>query len=117
METKPLTIDEIARIAHEMNRRWCQLTGDNSQPDWDSAPQWQRDSAVAGVRYHIDNPQAGPSGSHESWLEVKVRDGWKYGPVKDPDKKEHPCFVPYAELPAIQRAKDAFFVTVVHSLT
>jgi hypothetical protein len=43
-------------------------------------------------------------------------DGWKYGPVKDPEKKEHPCFVPYDRLPTEQKAKDYIFGAVVKSL-
>lgn len=97
-----------------MNRRWCELNGDNSQPSWEDAPEWQKTSAINGVNCHLDNPNAKPSDSHDSWLEEKRRDGWKYGPVKDPEKKEHPCFVPYELLPANQRAKDAIFIAVVH---
>lgn len=43
--------------------------------------------------------------------------GWKYGPVKDPERKEHPCFVPYDGLPPEQRAKDYLFRAVVHQLS
>lgn len=39
--------------------------------------------------------------------------GWKYGSEKDPEKKEHPCFLPYEELTDAQKAKDAIFVAVV----
>ncbi|MFH2219092.1 MAG: RyR domain-containing protein [Pseudomonadota bacterium] len=49
-------------------------------------------------------------------MDQKVRDGWKYGPVKDPDKKEHPCCVPFAELPVEQQAKDFIFRAVIHAL-
>jgi len=37
--------------------------------------------------------------------------------VKDPEKKQHPCFVPYDELPIQQRRKDALFVSIVRALT
>jgi hypothetical protein len=57
-----------------------------------------------------------PEQSHESWLAEKAAAGWKHGPTKDPDKKEHPCFVSYAELPPEQRAKDHIFVTVVRAM-
>ena len=108
--------DQIARVAHEINRAYCAALGDNSQPAWEDAPDWQKTSAVAGVEFHIANPSAGPDHSHQSWLAVKEAEGWKYGPLKDPDKKEHPCFVPYTDLPVEQKAKDYLFRAVVHAL-
>jgi hypothetical protein len=106
----------IARVCHEVNRAFCASIGDHSQPSWEQAPDWQRASAVNGVAFTIANPDAKPSDSHDSWLAEKERDGWKYGPVKDPVKKEHPCYVPYDELPLEQRTKDYLFQAVVRSL-
>lgn len=109
-------LEGVARVCHEVNRAYCASLGDHSQPAWDEAPAWQRDSAVAGVKFTQANPESPPSASHDSWLAEKVRDGWKYGPVKNPDTKEHPCFVPYDELPAEQQAKDHLFQAVVRAL-
>ena len=111
-----LTTSEIARACHEVNRAYCNSIGDTSQPAWEDAPDWQRRSAIAGVEFTLANPDAKPSASHESWLAEKERDGWKYGPVKDPKKKEHPCFVPYDQLPAEQKSKDYLFQAVVRAL-
>lgn len=108
--------EKIARVAHEINRAYCQALGDDSQPEWDFAPEWQRMSAINGVEFHCANPNAGPDHSHNAWLREKEAAGWKYGPVKDADKKEHPCFVPYDELPVEQKAKDYLFRAVVHQL-
>lgn len=105
------TIEACARAAHEANRAYCIALGDTSQPAWDDAPEWQRTSARNGVRGALGGNT--PEQSHESWLAEKAAAGWKYGPVKDPEKREHPCFVPYADLPPAQRAKDHVFVTVV----
>ena len=107
---------KIARVCHEVNRAYCQSLGDHSQLAWEDAPQWQRDSAVAGVAFIRDNPGAKPSASHETWLAQKKADGWKFGAVKDAEKKEHPCFVPYEELPTEQKAKDYIFGAIVRSL-
>ena len=107
---------DIARVAHEINRAYYQAIGDNSQPAWEDAPDWQKDSAVNGVKYHLAHPEATPEGSHENWLKQKAAEGWTFGEVKDPDKKQHPCFVPYHELPESQRAKDYIFRAVVHAL-
>ena len=91
--------EKIARVTHEINRAYCQALGDFSQPAWEDAPEWQRDSALNGVTMHLENPDAEPEASHENWLKEKEADGWVYGPVKNPEKKEHPCMVPFSDLP------------------
>lgn len=108
-------IDSIARVCHEVNRAYCQSMGDYSQPTWENAPEWQRASARMGVDLHLMG-NFGPEASHISWMNQKLEEGWKYGPVKDPEKKEHPCMVPFAELPREQQAKDFLFRSVVHAL-
>lgn len=106
----------IARVCHEVNRAYCQALGDNSQPTWEDAPLWQRDSALLGVNLHTENPGATPAASHESWLKQKAAEGWKYGMVKNHDTKEHPCFTPFDRLPREQQAKDYIFRGVVHAM-
>lgn len=111
-----MKIISIAAIAHAINAAYCASQGDLSQPTWDDAPEWQQQSAIAGVEMHLANPDATPEQAHESWLEQKIADGWVYGAVKDPDAKTHPCCVPYEELPVEQKAKDYLFRAVVHAL-
>lgn len=108
--------ENVAQVAHEINRAFCASIGDFSQPTWEEAPEWQKSSAINGVQFHLDNPDASPSASHDSWLKQKEEEGWKYGEVKDAEKKEHPCFVPYEELPIEQKSKDYLFKQVIHSL-
>ncbi len=103
-----------ARTAHEVNRAYCAGLGDVSQKAWDDAEAWQRISAINGVEGVIAGN--GPEQSHESWLKEKEATGWKYGPVKDATKKEHPCFVSYYELPDNQKFKDALFINSVRGV-
>jgi len=56
-----------------------------------------------------------PSRSHENWLKEKAEAGWTYGAVKDVEKKRHPCFLPYEELPNEQKLKDFIFVGIVRA--
>lgn len=105
----------IARVTHEVNRAYCAAIGEK-QPAWNDAPQWQKDSAYAGVEFHLKNPHAGPTASHENWMKQKLADGWRYGEVKDESAKTHPCMVPFGGLPQKQQAKDYLFRAIVHAL-
>ena len=108
--------EQIAKVCHEVNRAYCQALGDNSQMPWGGAPEWQKESAINGVEFHLSNPESKPEDSHQSWLDEKEREGWIYGPVKDSVKKEHHCMVPYNELPIEQRVKDFIFLSIVRAL-
>jgi hypothetical protein len=104
-----------ARVCHEVNRAYCQAIGDDSQPSWEDAPDWQKESALLGVDLHTHN-DVGPEASHESWMAQKIADGWEYGLVKDPVLKIHPCIKPFAELSKEQQIKDHLFRAVVHAM-
>ena len=135
-----LTHENIAEAAHEVNRAYCLSLGDDSQPDWAHAPEWQKNSALLGVAFwahpqtpkrvyeakrkegekHFDDldvkPFPGPEASHESWMAQKKAEEWKFGEKKDPKKKEHPCMVPFEKLPKEQQAKDFIFRAIVLQL-
>ncbi len=106
----------IAVVCHQANKAWCEQNGDPSQKDWADAEQWQRDSAIKGVEFRLDNPEAGNDGQHNSWMNEKIGQGWVYGEVKDAEAKTHPCIVPYNLLPKYQQKKDALFSAIVDSL-
>lgn len=110
-----MTNEQIARVCYEANRAYCKTIGDNSFGPWEEAPQWQKDTCIKGVE-NARNPDVKPEDSHYAWLNEKVATGWKYGPVKDPEKKEHPCMTPWTALPVEQRLKDVLFLAVARSL-
>ena len=88
-----MKVQEIARMCHEVNRAYCESLGDHSQATWENAPDWQKQSVIRGVIFHVKNPDAQARASHEQWLQEKERTGWIWGPVKDVEKKQHPCIV------------------------
>jgi hypothetical protein len=106
-------IENMALICHEANRAVCVVNGDLSQPSWDDAPDWQKKSAIEGVKFHIAKPHADSRMSHDKWMETKLRDGWRYGPTKNADTKEHPCLLPYHALPDTEKVKDDIFKAVI----
>lgn len=43
---------------------------------------------------------------HEVWAQNRMNEGWTYGPVRDDQKRQTPCLVPYEELPEEEKAYD-----------
>ena len=43
---------------------------------------------------------------HEVWAENRLEQGWTYGEVRNDELKQHPCLVPYDELPEIEKGYD-----------
>lgn len=110
-----LNITQIARICHETNRAYFQTIGDPSQKSWHDAAGWQRDSAIKGVQFKLDNPDAPASRQHDAWMADKMAQGWVWGTEKNEDLKTHPFMMPYDHLPAAQRLKDFLFVGIVEA--
>lgn len=111
-----ITKEQIAELCHEVNRAYCKITGDTSQVPWDEAPEWQKKSAIAGVEGVFETPlyaQRSPSKSHNNWMKMKLEEGWRYGPVKDVEKKIHPCLLPYEFLSLKEQFKDVLFEIIV----
>ena len=109
-------INRAAEFCHGVNKLWCEMNNDFSQPDWKDAPEWQKKSAIQGVEFHLNNQQADDAASHNNWLALKEADGWTYGTHKDTINKIHPCMVPFEQLPIKDQIKDALFRNNVHAL-
>lgn len=43
---------------------------------------------------------------HDAWAAERIAAGWTYGPKRDDAKKQHPCLVPYSELPEEEKEYD-----------
>lgn len=113
---EPLSYLDIASICHEANRQLCRAEGDHTQARWDDAPPWQTEACLAGVHHVRLHPDTTPESMHASWVEHKVKDGWKYGPRKNVDLKEHPDLIPFSDLSPIHKAKDTLMIAICKAL-
>lgn len=43
---------------------------------------------------------------HDVWSQNRIKDGWKYGEVRNDEKKQNPCIIPYSELPESEKEYD-----------
>lgn len=90
---------------HEANKEIQQQTGEFIP----ALSEHLTKSILDGVYFVLDNPNCTPEQQHNNWVHFKRADGWRYGSIKDFEHKEHPCLVPYSELPEIQQRKDTVF--------
>lgn len=44
--------------------------------------------------------------AHDIWASQRLNDGWSFGPERCDASRCHPCLVPYAHLPEIEKAYD-----------
>ncbi len=43
---------------------------------------------------------------HDVWAQSRIAQGWTYGKERNDALKQHPCLVPYEELPDEEKAYD-----------
>jgi hypothetical protein len=116
MKSKKMTVESIAQVVHEIQVAFTRQLSDYSLKPWSETPEDVKAITIAAVKHHTDYPEDGAKESHDNWVDGKIVQGWKYGPVKDAIKKEHPSLIPFAELPLNERIKDALVVQTIHSL-
>ena len=51
--------------------------------------------------------------NHDTWAKRRVADGWKWGPYRNDQKREHPDLVPYSRLSESEKEYDRATVTEV----
>lgn len=44
--------------------------------------------------------------AHEVWAAQRLADGWTFGPQRDDACKQHPCLIPYEQLPDSEKQYD-----------
>lgn len=44
--------------------------------------------------------------THDNWAAGRIAEGWTYGPVRNDGLKQHPCLIPYNELPDNEKKYD-----------
>lgn len=45
---------------------------------------------------------------HEVWAKSRIEQGWTYGEKRSDDLKQHPCLIPYEELPEVEKDYDRY---------
>jgi hypothetical protein len=102
-----------AKVAHEVNRAYCESMGDDSHVPWAEAPDDHKGIVIKAVQDIASNPSISVAESHALWCRHRKQDGWVYGNEYDFAKRIDPCIVPYNDLPEERRTVDALFGAAV----
>lgn len=44
--------------------------------------------------------------THDVWAKERLDQGWRYGEARNDETKEHPCLIPYEQLPESEKVFD-----------
>jgi len=107
----------IARAVHNLNTS-IKADHEGELEFWHELPPdaWQRLDTFRQIKLLRDNPDMTAQEEHARWLSVRLEDGWQYGAVRNPAKKESPLIVPWEKLPFIYRARSESGFSVVKIL-
>jgi hypothetical protein len=103
-ENKSMSREEFIAFVRHIGWVYYQIAA--GQPYNEVANEDQTKSLVDGIRYADAHTDMTPEQNHENWMQMKISQGWVYGPVKDFDKKTHPDLVPFDQLPDVEKRKD-----------
>lgn len=107
----------IAEVVHEANRVLTAHAGDVPvQVPWDEYPAELKQSAINGIKFCIDNPNATPEQQHENWCKFKTEQGWTQNGIYSAESKTHPHLKAYGALAPEVRLKDKMFKAIVSTL-
>jgi hypothetical protein len=90
---------------------WCELNGDNSQKTGTKHNNG-KETAIKGVEFKLDNPDAGHDAQHNAWMADKIAD-WVYGEEKMRCLRHH-CIVAFENCRNSNRKR--LFVNIVNTL-
>ncbi len=76
----------------------------NSKPNYSPKP--IDTSKVEVPSELLDLAEALARNVHENWAVERIKQGWKLGPERNDAKMEHPCLIPYDELPEEEKDYD-----------
>ena len=77
---------------------------------WEERDEKFRVNMIRAVsRQCVKGRLTSPKKLHDEWVKAYIKLGWKYGPVRDVEKKTHPDMVLFEKLGRKEREKDWVF--------
>ena len=109
-----IKISEVAKIAYQANKAYSEIFDTRIRRDWTKLDQSERDFYIKGALFHLNNPDANESDSHNAWVKDMILKGWSYDKYYNPAKKTHPCIINFNKLTLEQQFKDYMFKGLIN---
>lgn len=110
---KSLDIKQILTLIAFVNREWKHIintkvvhTTEEKKPVQTYTPSVVDTSKITLDASILDLSEQLAKNTHENWSQSRMNDGWKYGPKRDDQKKEHPSLIPYEDLSESEKHYD-----------
>lgn len=113
-ETIFIDVEQVARTCHQALKTYSESIAEYHLSNWGDASERYRELMCIAVEIHLAG-DFDAEVTHSSWVEEQLNQGWSYGPVRDVKKKQHPCIVPFNQLPREQQLKGQIFRNIVHA--
>lgn len=107
--------DKICELCHLANNELMIANNETPCGNWDTLDSHLKQMTRDSVSVIIDKPNITAEDIHNTWMTNKAKDGWVYGDIKDANKKTHPLMIPFADMNAIDKAKDQSFIDIVNA--
>lgn len=104
-----LTPDQLRRAVRIVHACWVAYQLATYQPYNEEPTDDQIANTEAALLAYLDDPTIRVESLHERWVQERLAQGWRFGPVFNSMAKTHPNLVPYSYLPEIERRKNNNF--------
>ncbi len=111
-----LKMVEVAKECHIANNNLMVTNNEIPNPiDWNDLSTHTKHINISSVKKIYDNPSITAKDIHDEWMKNKIKDGWKYGDVKDDELKTHHLIVDFDKMNDVDKMKDQIFIDIVNN--
>lgn len=104
----PYTDKEAARLLHVAIQAVQSALKQEVSPDWELLTAAEQDMKAAHTR-QMRREKVTARKAHESWMALRLSEGWTWGPVTDKARKVHSALCPFEEIPVEEVIKDVLY--------
>lgn len=89
----------------------------NAMLPWELMSEEERNGLISRVNIKLTRPEMSAELLHNEWMDMMISEGWRYGPLKDVNKKSDPMLLSYNDLIIEYRMLDVIISRIVSTLS